>query len=72
VHTDGPEVTKDATGVRVTYLVDGFAPDQVLVRLRVGLDYQLARLYATQGGRAVPAGAFTLAHPEVSKEAASP
>jgi hypothetical protein len=61
-----------ATGVRVAYVVDGFAPDQVLMRLKVGVDFQLARLYATQGERTVPAGAFTLAYPEVSKEAASP
>jgi hypothetical protein len=40
VHTAGA-----ATGVRVAYVVDGFAPDQVLVRLRVGPDYRLARLY---------------------------
>jgi hypothetical protein len=71
VHTDGPDVTKEATGVRVTYLVDGFAPDQVLVRLRVGTDFQLARVYATQSERAVPADAFTLAHPEVSKHEVS-
>jgi len=54
VRTDGA-----AAGVPVAYVVDGFAPDQVLVRVRVGPEDRLARVYTIQGGRAIPASAFT-------------
>jgi hypothetical protein len=56
-----------APGVRVAYAVDGFGQDQVLVRLTVGPDYQVARLYSMRGDRAVPVSPYT-----VNRGAASP